>query len=56
MLPGRFMSIEQTMGTPKTRDPAALAALQDFIAEMKTSGFVRAALDRSGQPDAEVAP
>lgn len=56
MLPGRFMSIEQAMATPRDRDPAALAALQAFVAEMKVSGFVARALAESGQGDAEVAP
>lgn len=56
MLPGRFMSIEQTMGTPKNRDPAGIAYLDAFIAEMKSSGFVARALAESGQHDAEVAP
>ena len=56
LVPGRIMSIEQTMGTPKGRDPAALATLQAFIADMKRTGFVQRALLDSGQPDAEVAP
>lgn len=56
LVPGRFMSIEQAMATPRDRDPAALAALQAFVADAKTSGLVRDALTRSGQPDAEVAP
>lgn len=56
MLPGRFMSIEQAMGTPKTRDPAGAAYLQTFIATMKRSGFVQTVLTASGQGDAEVAP
>ena len=56
MLPGRFMSIEQAMGTPKDRDGAGIAYLQSFIAEMKSSGFVARALAETGQHDAEVAP
>ena len=56
LMPGRFMSIEQTMGTPRDRAPAGLAALETFIAEMKASGFVARALTESGQHDAEVAP
>jgi polar amino acid transport system substrate-binding protein len=55
VLPGRFMAIEQAMGTPKGRD-AGLAYLRDFIEEMKHSGFVAQALERSGQRDAVVAP
>ena len=56
MVPGRFMSIEQAMGTPKERDGAGLAYLQAFLADMKRSGVVAKALAESGQRDAEVAP
>ena len=56
LLPGRFMSIEQAMATPKGRDAAGLATLQGFIASMKSSGFVGRALAASGQLDAQVAP
>jgi polar amino acid transport system substrate-binding protein len=56
LLPGRFMAIDQAMAVPKGRDPAALATLQAFIAEMKASGTVARALAETGQSDAEVAP
>ena len=56
VLPGRFMSIEQAMGTIKGRDSAGLAYLEAFVAEMKASGLVARALAESGQHDAEVAP
>jgi len=56
LLPGRFMAIEQAMALPKGRDPAALAYVQAFIAEMKASGAVAKALADTGQDDAEVAP
>ena len=55
VLPGRFMAIEQAMGTPKGRDAGA-AYLREFIEEMKRTGFVAQALERSGQRDAAVAP
>lgn len=55
VMEGRFMAIEQAMGTPQAR-PAALAYLQDFVEEMKASGFIAEALARSRQPDATVAP
>ncbi len=54
VLPGRFMQIEQAMGVPKGRS-RALALLRDFVEDVKASGFVRQALDRSGQHDAAVA-
>jgi len=52
---GRFMQIEQAMGTPKGRVGGA-AYLRQFVEEMKADGFVAAALERSGQLDAAVAP
>ena len=56
ILPERFMEIQQAMGTPQGRDPAGAAYLRTFVEEMKASGFVAAALKRSNQPDAAVAP
>jgi polar amino acid transport system substrate-binding protein len=50
-----FMAIEQAMGTPKGR-AAGARYLHEFIEEMKASGFVAGALERSGQADAAVAP
>jgi polar amino acid transport system substrate-binding protein len=55
VIPGRFMVIEQAMGTPKGRD-ASVRYLREFIEEMKASGFVAKALQASGQTDAAVAP
>jgi polar amino acid transport system substrate-binding protein len=52
---GRFMAIQQAMGTPKGRSAAA-GYLRGFVEEMKASGFVADALRRSNQPDAVVAP
>ena len=54
VMDGRFMAIEQAMAMPKDRGQA-VAYLQEFIEEMKASGFVASALSRSGQ-DATVAP
>jgi len=56
LLPGRFMVIQQAMGTPKGRGPAAAACLAAFVEEMKASGFVAAALARHGIQGASVAP
>ncbi len=55
VIEGRFMAIEQAMGTPKGR-AAGARYLRKFIEEMKSSGFVGDALERSGQGDAAVAP
>jgi polar amino acid transport system substrate-binding protein len=55
VIPGRFMAIEQAMGTVKGRE-AGIAYLRTFIEEMKASGFVARALAASGQGEAAVAP
>src|SRR6185369_17047058 len=55
VLEGRFMAIEQAMGTPKGRDAGA-RYLRSFVEDVKASGFVVEALKRSGQADATVAP
>jgi len=55
VIDGRFMVIEQAMGTPIGR-PLGARYLREFIEEMKDSGFVARALERSGQRDAAVAP
>ena len=39
VIDGRFMEIEQAMGTPKGRDAGA-RYLRGFVEEMKASGFV----------------
>lgn len=48
VLPDAYMSIEQAMTMPKGRE-AGFRYLSDFIEELKATGFVRRALDRSGQ-------
>ncbi len=55
VMEGRFMAIEQAMGTPRQRQAGA-RYLHAFVEEMKRSGFVAAGLQRSGQADATVAP
>ncbi len=56
MLPGRFMVIQQAMGTPASRGSQAGAALSAFVEEMKASGFVAQALARHKVQGASVAP
>jgi polar amino acid transport system substrate-binding protein len=55
LLDGRFMLINQAMGTPHGRDAGA-EYLRDFVANMKSSGFVAEALKRNGIEGAAVAP
>ncbi len=56
LLPGRFMEINQAMGTPKGRSDEAVNDLRTFIEEMKASGFVANALSRHRIEGAAVAP
>jgi polar amino acid transport system substrate-binding protein len=55
VLEGRFMIIEQAMVTQKDRE-RSVEYLRKFVEEQKANGFVAAALARSGQKDASVAP
>ena len=55
LLPGRFMVIQQAMGTPASRGPEAGAALSAFVEEMKARGFVAEALARHRVQGATVA-
>lgn len=56
VLPGRFMVIQQAMGTPASRGAEAQALLAAFVEEMKASGFVADALKRHRIEGAGVAP
>lgn len=55
LLQGRFMVINQAMGTPRGREAGA-SYLREFIEEMKASGFVAQALERHRVEGASVAP
>ena len=55
LLEGRFMVINQAMGTPKGR-AAGAKYLGEFVEEMKASGFIAKALARHGIEGAVVAP
>ncbi len=50
-----FMTIRQAMAVPKGRD-AGLAYLDLFLEEMRNSGFIADALERSGQGKAATIP
>ena len=56
VLEPHFMEIRQAVGTPKDRHDDTVRWLGDTIEELKASGFVATALDRSGRSDAVVAP
>ena len=55
LLDGRFMVINQAMGTPRGRDAGA-QYLRDFVATMKSSAYVAESLKRHGIAGAAVAP
>jgi len=56
LLDERFMVIRQAMGVSKQRGSAAADFLGAFVEDMKSSGFVAAALQRHGIAGASVAP
>lgn len=55
MLDGRFMVINQAMATPRGR-PAGARYLNEFVEDMKASGFVAQALARHRIDGAAIAP
>ena len=56
LLDGRFMVIQQAMGTPKARGAEVAAELARYVEAMKASGFVAQALARHRIEGASVAP
>ncbi len=54
VLDGRFMVINQAMGTPRARS-AGVAFLTGFVEDLKRSGFVAQALKRHSIEGASVA-
>jgi polar amino acid transport system substrate-binding protein len=55
VIDGNFMVIRQAAGVPRGREAAA-RYFNDFIEEMKASGFVARALEKSGNGDVTVPP
>jgi polar amino acid transport system substrate-binding protein len=55
LIPGRFMEIPQAVGTAKAKRQETAQFLHELVEELKATGFVAAALRRSGQT-APVAP
>lgn len=55
LIPGRFMEIQQAVGTARDRRPETVRFLRELVEELKAAGFVAEALRRSGQT-ATVAP
>ncbi|MBW8731581.1 MAG: transporter substrate-binding domain-containing protein [Terrabacter sp.] len=53
---GAFMQIRQAVGTTRTRSAETVAFLRGLVEELKASGFVADALERSGQRREAAAP
>ena len=49
LLNGRFMQIQQAMGTTRTRRSETVDFLRSFVEELKSNGFIAESLRRSGQ-------
>ena len=56
LLDGHFMVIEQAMGVPKKYGAEVADFVNAFVSEMKTSGFVAAAMASHGVTAASLAP
>jgi polar amino acid transport system substrate-binding protein len=55
LLNGRFMTVQQAIGTPK-KNTLAPAYLRAFVEETKASGFVQSLITRHNVPALSVAP
>ena len=47
VLPDSFMDVEQAFVVPKG-DNAKLQAIEEFVAEVRTSGFIRSSIEKAG--------
>jgi polar amino acid transport system substrate-binding protein len=55
VLDGRFMAIQQALGIPKGRE-AGISYLREFIEDVKASGLVAQALEKTGIQGVSIAP
>ena len=55
VLDGRFMAIQQALGIPKGRE-AGISYLREFIEDVKASGLVAQALEKTGVQGVSIAP
>jgi polar amino acid transport system substrate-binding protein len=55
LIDGRFMEIQQAVGTARTRAPETIQFLRAFVEDLKAGGFVADALRRANRPDVTVA-
>ena len=55
LLSGRFAAVQQAIGTPRDRDPAGIAYLEEFVAAALSTGLVAALIAEHGV-DGRLAP
>ena len=55
ILDGKFMAVQQAVGTPR-KNTAAIAYLREFVADVKASGFVASLIDKHKVRGLSVAP
>ncbi|WP_373315923.1 hypothetical protein [Streptomyces canarius] len=56
LVEGRFMQIQQAVGTTRSRQPDTVRFLSYIVEELKATGFVADSLRRAGRSDTLVAP
>jgi len=56
ILDGQFAAVQQAIGVPRGRDPAAAAFLRTFVADAIASGLVARLIDQHGVHGLSVAP
>jgi polar amino acid transport system substrate-binding protein len=56
LVEGRFMQVNQAVGTTRARARQTLEFLRSVIEELKANGFIADAIGRANNPDVSVAP
>jgi polar amino acid transport system substrate-binding protein len=56
LVEGRFMQVQQAVGTTRARAPQTLQFLRSFVEDLKADGFIADAIRRANRPDLSVAP
>jgi polar amino acid transport system substrate-binding protein len=56
LVEGRFMQVNQAVGTTRARASQTLEFLRSIVEELKANGFIADAIGRANNPDVSVAP
>jgi polar amino acid transport system substrate-binding protein len=56
LIEGRFMKIQQAVGTTKVKRPETIEFLHGVVEDLKASGFIAASLRRSARPPPSLRP